>query len=167
MFFFSSFFFFFPQLALFCTQRVPAVAPDSHSQPARDSSLPSVLPQFNNSHVSSESGCTEGLDVPQTIVITVEFPIRLWLRASRSASVSRGTEDSPEAHQHFFFSPSHSVLLMCELALFRNHVIGSSPGTGCRPSSPSFGWTISVWWSSGLKVRWRANQSNLLAINEI
>lgn len=106
--FFGLLFVFFPQLVFFCMQRGPAVAPDSHSQLAREQtaqrrvSLSSVLPQFNNSHVSSESGFTEGLDVPPTIMITVEFPVRLRLRSSRNASVSRGTEDAPEAHELLF-----------------------------------------------------------------
>lgn len=90
-------------------RRVPAVAPDSRSQPAREQtaqrrvSLSSVLPQFNNSHVSSESGFTEGLDVPPTIMITFEFPVRLRLGSSGIASVSRDTEDAPEAHELLFF----------------------------------------------------------------
>lgn len=145
--FFVFFFFFFHSSCFFCMRRVPAVAPDSCSQQTaqRRVSLSSVLPQFNNSHVSSESGFTEGLDVPPTIMITVEFPVRLRHGSSGNASVSRGTEDTPEAHELlFFYFFLFSVLLMCELTLFRSYIIGSSPGTECRPSSSSFGRTISV-----------------------
>lgn len=141
---------YFLSLFFFACSAFPAVAPDSHSQPAREQtaqrrvSLSSVLPQFNNSHVSSESWLHRG---PWC---ATDHNGHCWVPSSASTPQQQERISQPWHRGHawsswtsFFF---FSVLLMCELTLFRSYNIGSSPGTGCRPSSSSFGCTISVWW---------------------